>query len=584
MTQTPIVGVCGTVNSGKSTVVASMLSIEQQKRVLIGEFGEEGTHRFVFWLPAAWRGNGIDTAVEELIRSRTNCRPELLAEDPTEAAIQYNARHNRSREFNIPLLAFDAGLDAEGIAFLDCPDIQRSLDDSSQEFTATERLNTLRAMAPMCSAFIVVASMQQLDTETTGKVFTTLTTAAPQAPVYFVLNMTQSDDVRQYRDAAEKALGRWHMAKKVKRIYLSPFLKREASEVRVCPTFLSADDARAPLLELKAELVPADLQKLHFRSSLTNLSLLVTEVGKQVTLSHTQVLETVQKVQEKVCLFVESKFVSREGELRALCFNEVARQMYESIQRTAPRSIRIAQAPVAWFQKLKTTFTKSRPKDEDVEQFAQIKDDDFANSMLGHNCLPQQATREELGAIWQAAYTSVLKDSPSGFRQSGELDRLTRDLWAQVPKAKKFELYRNVAISIAAFTAAGMLVPFDGGASIVIASKFHVILGGAEILAMAIGGPLAGILATLPSAKALVKQLEAEVAKPQVSHLYAALMDGLGAPRYLNEDPILNAPQQIKLNKLDIARTASKIKTVAQPWLEIDEPGFSRLVTQINSL
>jgi len=61
-------------------------------------------------------------------------------------------------------------------------------------------------------------------------------------------------------------------------------------------------------------------------------------------------------------------------------------------------------------------------------------------------------------------------------------------------------------------------------------------------------------------------------------------VDGLGVPRYLNEEPILNASEPIKLNKADIAKLPSKIETLAQPWLELDNAGFDNLVGQIDSL
>jgi hypothetical protein len=179
--QTPIVGVCGTVNSGKSTVVAGFLSEEGRRRVLVGLLGKAGTNRFVFWLPLSWRANGLGATVEEMIERQTGEMPERLAEDRDEAGIQYNAAVDRARKFNIPLVAYDAALDSGGIAFLDCPDIQRSLDESVDESTAHLRLERLRSIAPLCSAFVVITSMAQAGTEDVGKVFDALRHAASRA-------------------------------------------------------------------------------------------------------------------------------------------------------------------------------------------------------------------------------------------------------------------------------------------------------------------------------------------------------------------------------------------------------------------
>jgi hypothetical protein len=584
ISKTPILGVCGTLNSGKSTVVASLLSAEQRNRVLIGERKEEATHRFVFWLPAAWQSNGLDRAIHDLIRGVTNCLPELLADDPAAAAAQYNARHDRMAEFNIPLVAYDAGLDSEGIGFLDCPDIQRSLDESTNEFTAAERLKRLKAIAPMCSAFFFVSSMQQLWAETTGQILQAVQASAAQAPLYVVLNMTQSNNANSYRTEVLNTMARWGVTDRVNGSFFAPFLKPEDSAVPVCPTFRSMDDGHSTLLDLRSQLVPAELQKSHLRSTITNLEGLLDAVSAGVTRLITTQSQTIHSIHEKVRFFLESKFISREGELRALCFNAAAKQLNESIQRTAPMAIRISQAPGNWVRGIFTKLKRRDATEEDAQQYAQIKNDDFSNAMLGHKCLPSDTSRESLTEIWEQAFSAIVNQPEPGFRNPEELDKLTREMWSKLPLGKKLELYRNVAISMAGFALVGALAPFDGGASLVIFTKYNLVLGGMEILAVAVGGPLAAALFTQQSAQELVKKLQNEVALPQVSGLFAGLMDGLGVPRYNDGAPILQGlnGQQIPLQVVETNPLQARINPLSAPLIQIDAQKFSELRTFCN--
>jgi hypothetical protein len=292
--RTPIVGVCGTVNSGKSTVVAGFLSEEGQRRVLVGQLEKEGTHRFVFWLPEAWRDNGLGALVEEMILQQTDLMPELLAETPAEAAAQYNAAVNRAQMFNIPLMAYDSALDSGGIGFLDCPDIQRSLDNSVDEPTAHLRLERLVTIAPLCSAFVLVSSMQQLGAEDVGKVFHALGHAASQAPLYFVLNMTNGNDAETYRPEAQRVIERWRRTECVKRIYLAPFEHREDPRIPARPSITSMDGDRVALCELAGELDSAELQKSHYASCVASLKGLLQNVRHWVTETSKSKTEQVQ--------------------------------------------------------------------------------------------------------------------------------------------------------------------------------------------------------------------------------------------------------------------------------------------------
>lgn len=178
----PIVAILGLLNAGKSSLVSTYLSDEGRRRVLVGASNDQGTHRFVLWLPGAWKSNSVlwDNIALRLAAIFGH-PPELLSDDPVEAANQYNdtvprvdsSREQRSGQstistIEIPLVAFDDGLDRWGIALMDCPDVQTGfLSNGNQglqgdrlasaaDSIAQARLDFLVRAAPICSSFVIV--------------------------------------------------------------------------------------------------------------------------------------------------------------------------------------------------------------------------------------------------------------------------------------------------------------------------------------------------------------------------------------------------------------------------------------------
>ncbi|CAN0492884.1 unnamed protein product, partial [Hapterophycus canaliculatus] len=120
----PTVAVAGMLNSGKTSLVSSFLSPSGQARTLRGTSNREGTHRFVLWLPESWRKDvELWSLLIERIGEALGAPPEELADDPDEAAAQYNNRSGDVALLSVALLATDPGLDEVGVGLLDCPDI-----------------------------------------------------------------------------------------------------------------------------------------------------------------------------------------------------------------------------------------------------------------------------------------------------------------------------------------------------------------------------------------------------------------------------------------------------------------------------
>ena len=306
------------------------------------------------------------------------------------------------------------------------------------------------------------------------------------------------------------------------------------------------DEKRAKMEGLAKELDPADLQRRHRLSSANHLKELLDAVAEQVRNRYEENLELVHAARERVCGFLSQKLIDADGNPRALEFTEAARQIAESIQRTAPLGIRIAQAPGKWLRELTSKWKKRAATDKEMERFAQINQSDFAQFLNGSRFLRPEVKPQELDAVWKQAFDAVIAHGKKHRIEPNELDEMTRRMWDEVPFSKKIAYFRNVVIATSAIAAAGLLLPFDGGASLILVSKVHLVLGGAEILAMLVGGPLLAVIMSSKEASKLVAKFEKEFARPQIDALYAGLADGLGIPRMLGEKPQLRTKGELR--------------------------------------
>ena len=187
----PIIGVLGMLNSGKSALVRSFLSEAGAERIPVGIGRIDGTQRFVLWLPEAWREGTILRQMEQLIEKNFGAAPELLSEQGEEAKHQYN---DGSR-FTVPLIAFDRGLDERQVAFLDCPDIEREMagegnaaEPGEAAMVSKARQALLNRAAELCSAFVLVAELREMEKKVFREFFGTVEKVIPGLPLFAALN------------------------------------------------------------------------------------------------------------------------------------------------------------------------------------------------------------------------------------------------------------------------------------------------------------------------------------------------------------------------------------------------------------
>jgi hypothetical protein len=143
----PILAITGMLNAGKSSLVTGLLERANRRRVLIGSGNDQGTHRFVLWLPAAWKQQPQQWQLlwDQLVQL-FGYQPEWLSSDPQQAHAQYNGWLLAGYQplansvgsaalgpaelpvaWEVPLVALDRELDRWNLGLLDCPDGQSGL-------------------------------------------------------------------------------------------------------------------------------------------------------------------------------------------------------------------------------------------------------------------------------------------------------------------------------------------------------------------------------------------------------------------------------------------------------------------------
>lgn len=217
----PIVAIAGILNAGKSSMVAGFLSPAGRDRLLIGASNQEGTHRFIMWLPESWRGEkSLWESTLSQIESIFGYPPEELATNREMAFEQYNGRYSREYldrypssqsvpAILIPLVATDSWLDSHGIGLMDCPDIQTGffggdLDslavtnsgtsqhdlrtDTAQSMFAARRRAALAKSLQISSAFVVVSSANSIQDEVVSDILGVVQRAMPGLRTILAVN------------------------------------------------------------------------------------------------------------------------------------------------------------------------------------------------------------------------------------------------------------------------------------------------------------------------------------------------------------------------------------------------------------
>jgi hypothetical protein len=183
----PTVAVAGMLNSGKTSLVATFLSENGRRRTLRGNANDEGTHRFVLWLPSQWeQDRELYSLLIQRIGDAIGHPPEMLSDDPEEAHQQYNNRLGQADLLSVPLVGTDSMLDEVGIGLLDCPDIVS--DEAFGLGSPQQRRQVLGKAATLCSAFLVVSSAESARDAALGDLLRVASDLMPGIPRMLAVN------------------------------------------------------------------------------------------------------------------------------------------------------------------------------------------------------------------------------------------------------------------------------------------------------------------------------------------------------------------------------------------------------------
>lgn len=575
---TPILGVCGMQNSGKSTLVAHHLSAEGRDRVLVGEFSDEGTHRFVFWAPQSW-GDDPErkTALERFIGKAFDGVPEMLATNPQKAAEQYNARTARTEEFGVPLLAFDPALDDLGLAILDCPDIQRSLKPEAKERTAHLRKEALAKAARLCSCFFIVSEVTQQEDEKLNSVFDAIEAEQTGLPIYYICtkaSMSRPDSVRA--DVVHR-LESARVWEKVNRIFASPRLAEVPENgYPEKVEYHDLDGELKDIADVSRDLDASQLQR-QFLDDLVGKVFSHFQTGKRAVLAHQENNQKIiREARAILAKFLDNEFHKGKGGMSPLYTRQVVSALMDSMARTAPWYLQPSMWVAGGFRWMKEglcegwgwieaklpSFRQARQSQtEAIKDLGKVSPDSFVLCLHGSWFIPAEVDDELLKEVWKRSLAVLAKDDWVNHSELRiDLDKRMEKVWDEISTWDKVLATTSLPVMLAGGLAVVLLAPIDFGGSAVIYSASL-----SEIF-FAIG--LSGAAAS----HALDNSMEIHAARPQHSALLAMLQDRIGVPRATEPELLrMTENKKMKLHVSSVPRKDPLIHVLKEPVILLDE-------------
>lgn len=586
------------MNSGKSTLVASFLSGDGAKRPLIGNLdSSKATNRFTLWLPLSWKGEtAISIKVEEFAKSAFGTPPEMLSEDPADAAAQQNALGSESKQtdLNVPLLAYDSGLDQYGIAFLDCPDVQKSADEKTLEPTAILRLEALEKGSRLCSAFVVVTTPDQAGSEVLGSIFRALGDTARDLPVYLALNkLPRRDSLEGALGSIQEILERWQQTSRVRRIFGARYLDSE-NDTPPRPEFNSLPNEDLPLTSISKELDPSALFHKAIASAVTELTDNLISLREKLEDRMKQQETQTKEIHRSVSDFFSEQLLDNDGSLRSFMPPGLASQVMKSFKRTAPlwmkpgflmhKPVELITNGVAegldWIRKqLPRNWLVSRFFNKDVpnpDALQTIEPVAFANHMKGRSFIAPDIKEKQIKKIWTTGLEAVAEQHLGEcVLDQKKIDKITAQIWKHVPLWKRATIAVTLPVSLAVTLIAVLFIPFDFGATAVMTASISELFAAAGL----------GYLANIPAMTTLNALLEKSAGIPQISDLHGTLCDGLGVPR--QKKPELKhrgTGRVVKLQQAKIAPQKTRVPCLKGSYFKLNAKALNRIQGELENL
>ena len=521
----PTVAIAGMLNSGKTSLVATFLSEKGRSRTLRGDNNDQGTHRFVLWLPAAWQN---DSDLWGLLMSRIGDAvgqpPEMLAENPEQAHRQYSNRNGNADALQVPLVATDPGLEAAGIGLLDCPDIVS--DESFGLGSPQIRREILGRAATLCSAFMVVTSAESSRDQALGNLMRIASDLMPGIPRLLAVNKIRP---RQTPDQVLETFGPLARVHGIETVYAAYDFDVPASR----PYIPASDEVVAAALEPDADPLPVffslsknpddnppasissdrllsslplTLDRLQlfekFRVALElSLRTAIWDIGFKTIDNHAdQSIARTDQAQKCLLQTALDFFAHREigGEVTELRLHQserIVRQLSESFAATAPwyarwgvrmntATRRIFGGAGDFIRQLTPTAMARRTADEIKDKF---RSGEYGGLMTperlqraieshgGSTSLPHWYGESEI--LDRVAWDDATEAAISRFERDDftsldprRLDDAVRQMWAEVPMRKKLAAGLTPLAAMLATFGGVLMIPIDFGTSHFIAA------------------------------------------------------------------------------------------------------------------
>jgi hypothetical protein len=601
----PIVGVMGLLNAGKSSLVKQFLSPDGRSRVLCGTGSHQGTHRFVFWLPLAWKDDAtIMQAFREMLESAFGNQIEELSGDPERAAAQYNGNGDIAESFGVPLIAFDPALDGYGFCLLDCADFERKHPGAPDFAITSIRVDFIRRAAKLLSAVMVLGERSKAAAEVLLLPFTrtqeemngksTRTTAdlgLSGIPVFLLLNQLNFHEERPEQVLHDEEVKRLMARLGAQRVFVAYHGRLDGAREMIPSRFLTPDydpglpcffepSAKASgnspdavtedrvLAHHLRQLQPAALWAARRKSKAAELEAALTHLEKHLRerlLEHRQALSA-----KRQCLieFIRDQVRSRDNELAFPLLPEAVASITEAIADTAPWYAK----PAMWAtQGVKHTieFTKSarnlvglgaRLSDPgklvrqgaenfkrnaahtDLRSFQPV---DWARRSRNQKFMPDEVGEEDLSRSWtavrDAAMELKIELDPGKTREFAAL------LWGQLSWSKKLILAATGPLLLIGAMASVLFAMFDGGTTtIFLFFSFKELL-----LALGLGG--AAVATTVKGGERLEAYLIERAGIPFYERLLRAALDVFGLP-LAGDRPLIERFQNTDEFEVDFSR------------------------------
>lgn len=538
----PTLAVAGMLNSGKTSLVASMLSPAGRARTLRGIANRQGTHRFVLWLPQKWRDEeSLWNLLLEDFGDAIGHPAELLADTPEEAHQQYNNREGGAIALGIPLVATDPALDESGIGLLDCPDIVS--DEVFGVGSPEQRRELLGKASTFCSAFLVVSTPSMARDRSLGDILQTISDLMPGIPRYLAVNkiratQTAEDVLESFQPQAEKfGVGRTYGAYDFEIPSCESFIPKSVQdgdkEIKLespaedpQPIFfsLSSDSAQNPPASIDKERLltslPTELERPEssdrfligrqsaLRRAIWDIALVAIEEDSQTSSQRTErarrtLLDTT------ISLFTKQDAAGKIIDVRMHQSERIVKQLANAFCEAAPWYARWGVRINTFIQlraKAASDLLKQYAPTAIAETYAESIKEKFKSKKVGNLVDPSdldQSLRRfgapltlphwfgetndpQDPAAWTSATTEVLRVFDENDRvqfDSNQLRAVAEEMWNQIPRHKKLAFGLTPLAALLATFGSILMLPFDFGTSILANASIVELLAAAGLTA-----------------------------------------------------------------------------------------------------